>query len=104
MGALLEATTDNFDTEVLGESGKVLVDFWAPWCGPCKMQIPILEKLAEAGEINGKIVKLNTDDSPAIAQKYGISSIPTLILFEGGQEIERFVGVQPENVLKEKLS
>jgi len=104
MGALNEATTDNFDTDVLGDSGKVLVDFWAPWCGPCKMQLPILEKLAESGEINAKIFKVNTDDSPAIAQKYGISSIPTLILFEGGQEIDRFVGLQPEGVLKEKLS
>lgn len=104
MGTLLEATTSNFDTEVLGSKGKVLVDFWAPWCGPCRMQTPILEKLAASPDIQSKIFKLNTDESPAIAQKYGIVSIPTLILFENGEEKERFVGVQPENVLKSKLS
>src|SRR5208337_4872246 len=104
MSTLMEATTQNFDKEVLETSGKVLVDFWAPWCGPCRMQTPILEKLAAAGEINAKIYKLNTDDNPAIAQKFGIVSIPTLILFENGKEIGRFVGVQPENVLKTKLN
>lgn len=104
MGTLLEATASNFDTEVLGDKGKVLVDFWAPWCGPCKMQTPILEKLTASSEVKAKIFKLNTDENPTIAQKYGIVSIPTLILFENGQEIERFVGVQPENALKTRLS
>jgi len=104
MGTLLEATTSNFETEVLGSKGKALVDFWAPWCGPCRMQTPILEKLTASAGIEAKIFKLNTDENPEIAQKYGIVSIPTLILFENGQEIERFVGVQPENVLKSKLS
>lgn len=104
MANLPEATTENFDKEVIKASGKVLVDFWAPWCGPCRMQAPILEKLASAGEIKAKIVKLNTDENGAIAQQYGIVSIPTLILFENGKEIERFVGVQPENILKLKLS
>ena len=104
MANLMEATTENFDKEVTQEAGKVLVDFWAPWCGPCRMQTPILEKLSAAGEIKAKIVKLNTDENGPIAQKFGIVSIPTLILFENGKEIERFVGVQPENVLKSKLS
>ncbi len=104
MGTLLEATESNFNSEVLGSSGKVLVDFWAPWCGPCRMQTPILEKLTASPEITAKIFKLNTDENPSIAQKYGIVSIPTLILFENGQEIDRFVGVQPENALKSKLS
>lgn len=104
MGTLLEATEANFDTEVLGHKGKVLVDFWAPWCGPCRMQTPILEKLTASPEIKAKICKLNTDENSSIAQKYGIVSIPTLILFENGQEIERFVSVQPENVLKTRLS
>ncbi len=103
MSTLMEATTANFDKEVIQSSGKVLVDFWAPWCGPCKMQTPILEKLA-AGGINTKIMKLNTDENTEIAQKFGIVSIPTLILFENGKEVGRFVGVQPENVLKAKLS
>ena len=101
----LESVTDqNFQNSVLEESGKVLVDFWAPWCGPCKMQTPVLEKLSEVGDINAKIVKLNTDENPETAQKFGISSIPTLILFENGEEIDRMVGVQPENTLKSKLS
>ena len=104
MSNLQEATTQNFDKEVIQAAGKVLVDFWAPWCGPCRMQTPILEKLTAAGEIKAKILKLNTDENTEIAQKYGIVSIPTLILFENGKEIERFVGVQPENVLKTKLS
>lgn len=104
MSTLMEATTANFDKEVIQSSGKVLVDFWAPWCGPCKMQTPILEKLAASGEVKTKILKLNTDENTEIAQKFGIVSIPTLILFENGKEIGRFVGVQPENVLKTKLS
>ena len=104
MANLLEATTENFDKEVIQTAGKVLVDFWAPWCGPCRMQTPILEKLITSGEVKAKILKLNTDENGPIAQKYGIVSIPTLILFENGKEIERFVGVQPENVLKAKLN
>lgn len=104
MANLMDATTDNFDKEVTQASGKVLIDFWAPWCGPCRMQTPILEKIAASGDIKAKILKLNTDENPAIAQKFGIVSIPTLILFENGKEIERFVGVQPENILKSKLS
>lgn len=104
MANLPETTTDNFDKEVIQTTGKVLVDFWAPWCGPCRMQTPILEKLAAGGEIRAKIYKLNTDENGPIAQKFGIVSIPTLILFENGKEVERFVGVQPENILKSKLS
>jgi len=103
MGNLLEINDSSFDAEVEKAEGKVLVDFWAPWCGPCRMQTPILEKLAQSGEISTKIVKLNTDESPSVAQKLGISSIPTLILFENGKEIDRMVGVQPEDALKTKL-
>ncbi|HNR88788.1 MAG TPA: thioredoxin [Spirochaetota bacterium] len=103
MAGLIEATDANFKTEVLDASGTVLVDFWAPWCGPCRMQTPILEKLAGSGEIGAKIVKLNTDDNPNTAQTYGIQSIPTLIIFKNGAETERMVGVQPEKALKDKL-
>lgn len=102
--ALTEVTSNNFDQEVLKSNGKVLVDFWAPWCGPCRMQTPILEKLAASGEIKAKIVKINTDENPDLARKFGIVSIPTLILFNNGVESERYVGVQPENVLKSKLA
>ncbi|MBN2161014.1 MAG: thioredoxin [Spirochaetes bacterium] len=103
MANLIEINASNFDSEVMKSSGLVLMDFWAPWCGPCKMQVPILEKLAQSGDIQAKIVKVNTDENPDIAQKFGISSIPTLILMKSGSEVERFVGVQPEAVLKQKL-
>ena len=104
MSKLIEGTSKNFDKDILGTEGVVLVDFWAPWCGPCRMQTPILEKLAGSGKISAKIAKVNTDENPEIAQKYGIESIPTLILFKDGKEIDRMVGVQPEAVLKEKLA
>jgi len=104
MSSLAETGTGKFENDVLKAKGKVLVDFWAPWCGPCRMQTPILEKLTASSEINAKIFKVTTDENPEIAQKYGIVSIPTLILFNDGQEVERYVGVQPENVLKGKLA
>ena len=103
MAGVLEVNDSNFDKEVIEASGKVLVDFWAPWCGPCKMQTPILESLSQSGEINAKIVKLNTDESGNTATKYNIQSIPTLIIFENGNELERIVGTQPKDVLKQKL-
>ncbi len=102
MSNIQEVTDTTFDAAVLQSQGKVLVDFWAPWCGPCRLQTPILEKLASNG-INAKIVKCNTDDNPGIARKFGISAIPTLIVFENGKEIDRMVGVQPEEVLKRRL-
>ncbi len=103
MSSIINLTSDNFDSDVTKAEGRVLVDFWAPWCGPCRMQTPILEKLSSDDSIEVKIAKLNTDDNPTIAQKMGIVSIPTLILFKDGKEQERFVGVQPEDVLREKL-
>lgn len=101
MSKLLELNNSNYDSTV--SKGVVLVDFWAPWCGPCRMQTPILEKLSESSEITASIAKINTDENPDIAQKLGIVSIPTLILFKDGKEMERFVGVQPEESLKAKL-
>ncbi len=104
MSSLHEVTDQSFEKDVVQASGKVLVDFWAPWCGPCRMQTPILEKLTASGAISAKIVKCNTDENPEVARKFGIVSIPTLILFQDGAEKERYVGVQPEAVLKAKLS
>ncbi len=103
MSTLPEVSDGNFAAEVLAAGGTVLVDFWAPWCGPCRMQTPILEGIAK--ELNGKarIVKLNTDENPQTARQYGINSIPTLILFKDGKEVERMVGVQPAESLKRKL-
>jgi len=103
MGNLTEINDGNFESSVLKAEGLVLVDFWAPWCGPCRMQTPILEKLAQSDEISAAIMKVNTDESPGVAQQMGIASIPTLILFKDGKEIDRMVGVQPEEVLKQKL-
>jgi thioredoxin 1 len=104
MSKLVEINKENYDTIVAKASGLVLIDFWAPWCGPCKMQTPILEKLSESPDITATIAKINTDENPDLAQKFGISSIPTLVVMEKGQELERFVGVQPEAVLKRKLT
>jgi thioredoxin 1 len=97
-------TDQNFQQEVLNSQKPVLVDFWAPWCGPCQMMGPIIEELAE--ELEGKVVvgKLNVDENPQMAQKYGIMSIPTLLIFKNGQVIEQFVGVQPKEVLKTSLT
>jgi len=104
MAKLIEINSENYDTEVTKAGGLVLIDFWAPWCGPCKMQTPILEKLSQSPDITATIAKVNTDDNPDLAQKFGISSIPTLVIMNKGQEIDRFVGVQPEAVLKRKLT
>ncbi len=104
MSKLTEVNKSNFESLVTNATGLVLIDFWAPWCGPCKMQVPILEKLAQSDDIKANIVKINTDENPELAQNFGISSIPTLVLMKDGTEIERFVGVQPEAVLTQKLS
>lgn len=102
MAGLIELNGSDFESTISG-GGKVLVDFWAPWCGPCRMQTPILEKLSSDASVNAKICKVNVDENGPIAQKYGIASIPTIILFNDGKEADRMVGVQPENVLKGKL-
>ncbi len=103
MSDLMEVNDNNFQTAVLGSGEKILVDFWAPWCGPCRMQTPILERLVKSEKTKAKIVKLNTDESPQTARNYHVDSIPTLIIFKDGKEIDRMVGVQPEGVLADKL-
>ena len=103
MGTVNEFTDGNFDAEVVKSSGAVLVDFWAPWCGPCRQIAPMIEELSAENEGSIKIGKVNIDDNPQAAQQFGVSSIPTLMLFKGGEVVERFVGVQPKARLQEAL-
>src|SRR5210317_1278369 len=98
--AVKEFTDDNFDAEVLQADVSVLVDFWAPWCGPCRQIAPLIDQLAEQYEGKVKVGKLNIDDNPGITNQYGIQSIPTLLLFRGGEVAERFVGVPPKDKLE----
>ena len=93
---------DDFATEVIGEPGKVLVDFWAEWCGPCRMIGPVLEEISE--DYPGvKFVKLNVDEAPAVAQQFNVMNIPTVLAFEGGEVKQRVVGAMPKQKLVEEL-
>ena len=96
-------TTENFTTEVLNADKPVLVDFYADWCGPCRMMSPIVEQLAVDMEGKAIIGKLNIDDNEEIAMKYGVMNIPTLILFKHGAEVNRIVGAQNREVLERML-
>lgn len=99
-------TDQSFETEVKNFSGVTLVDFWAEWCGPCRIQGPIIDELAAefSGNDQIKIAKLNVDDNQATAQAHSVMSIPTLILFKNGQIVETIVGVHQKNVLQEKIN
>jgi thioredoxin 1 len=103
MANITEFSDDNFATEVLQASEPVLVDFWAPWCGPCRMIGPVIEQLAAENAGNVKVGKMNIDESPRTAAGYGVSSIPTLMVFKGGEVVDRFVGVQPKDRLQAAL-
>jgi thioredoxin 1 len=99
-----EFNDTNFEREVLQSDGPVLVDFWAPWCGPCRMIAPVVEELAGENSGSIKIGKLNVDDAPNAAQSFDVSSIPTLIIFKHGEVVERFVGVQPKSRLQQAIN
>ena len=101
--SLVHLTEENFDGEVMQSDIPVIVDFWATWCPPCKILAPVFEELAGEYEGKMKFAKLDTDEVRAVAQKYSIMSIPTLIVFKGGKEIERMVGALPKESLKEKI-
>lgn len=101
---VIEFSDSNFDSEVNNSALPVLVDFWAPWCGPCRMLVPVVERLAEKFAGKMKVGKVNVDENPNTAARFGIMSIPTLILFKGGKEVERVIGAMPEPVLSEKFA
>ena len=98
-----DMTAANFEAEVLKSEIPVLVDFWAPWCGPCRMVGPILDELAGEYEGKVKIVKVNVDEETALAQSYGIMSIPAVYIFKGGETVERMVGARPKSEFAAKL-
>ena len=96
-------TTSQFDTEVLGSETPVIVDFWAEWCGPCHAVAPVLEKIAEERRDEVKLVKVNIDEEQGLSMKYGVMSIPTMILFKDGQPAAAAVGAQPKSMLERSL-
>ncbi|MBT8386592.1 MAG: thioredoxin [Ignavibacteria bacterium] len=100
---VVEGTDLNFEQEVLQSNTPVLVDFWAPWCGPCRMVAPMVEEIAEEYQGKIKVVKLNTDDNQNTAMQFGIKSIPTLGIFKDGQVIDSVIGVVPKQHLEEKI-
>jgi thioredoxin 1 len=99
----IEFTDENFEEQVLKSDVPVLVDFWAPWCGPCQMMGPVIDELAKEVGAKAKVGKLNVDENGAIAEKFGIMSIPALKIFKGGQVVKEFVGVQAKEGLKKAL-
>lgn len=103
MSNAMAVTDGNFETEVINSETPVVVDFWAEWCGPCKLIAPVLDELA--GEYDGKvrITKLNVDENPAMAGKYGVRSIPTLLFFKGGQIVDQVIGAASKPDLQKRL-
>lgn len=103
MGAVIKITSENFESEVVKSAVPVLVDFWAEWCGPCRMVLPIVEEIA--GELAGKakVGKINVDESPELASQFDVASIPTLLIFKNGAVVDQMVGALPKPKLLERL-
>ncbi|MBP5977360.1 MAG: thioredoxin [Brasilonema angustatum HA4187-MV1] len=104
MSSVANVTDATFKQEVLDSEVPVLVDFWAPWCGPCRMVGPVVDDIAAEYTGQVKVVKLNTDENPTIASNYGIRSIPTLIVFKGGRQVDTVVGAVPKTTLSKTLA
>ena len=104
MNGYIEGTDLNFEQEVLNSQLPVLVDFWAPWCGPCRMVAPVVEEIANEYKGKLKVVKINTDQNQAVALKYGIRSIPTISIFNGGKIVDGVIGAVPKQTLVNKFS
>jgi len=98
-----QVTDSTFKQEVLESEAPVLVDFWAPWCGPCRMVAPVVDEISEQYDGKVKVVKVNTDENPSVASQYGIRSIPTLMIFKGGQRVDMVVGAVPKTTLANTL-
>ncbi|MGB3787429.1 MAG: thioredoxin [Phormidesmis sp.] len=98
-----QVTDSTFKQEVLESDTPVLVDFWAPWCGPCRMVAPVVDEISEQYDGQVKVVKVNTDENPSVASQYGIRSIPTLMIFKGGQRVDMVVGAVPKTTLANTL-
>ncbi|OCR02237.1 thioredoxin [Oscillatoriales cyanobacterium USR001] len=103
MSAAAQVTDSTFEQEVLKSEVPVLVDFWAPWCGPCRMVAPVVDEIAQQYEGQVKVVKVNTDENPNVASNYGIRSIPTLMIFKAGQKVDMVVGAVPKTTLANTL-
>ena len=101
-GEIIHVTDDNFQAEVIESESAVLVDFWAPWCGPCRVVAPVLEEITAERE-DVRVVKLNTDDNPQTAANYEVLSIPTLILFRNGQIAKKVIGAMPKKRLEAEI-
>jgi thioredoxin 1 len=104
MTAPVTVDESTFSSEVLSSEKPVLVDFWAPWCGPCRLVSPVVESLGEKHSAKMAVAKVNTDENQQLAMRYSIFSIPTLIVFQDGREAARLVGYMPQEVMEERLS
>ncbi len=100
---MLDVTANTFTSEIINTSGVTLVDFWAPWCGPCRMVGPILEQIAKEQADRLRVAKVNIDENPELASNYGVMSIPTMLIFKDGKVVDEFVGAMPKRTIESKL-